>query len=231
MSMYIIHIVLYCQSIPVSRCQRAKARSASILSMKIIDELLNRSADKDTVIIGLGGGVITDIAGYVASIYKRGVPLIQVPTSILGMVDAAVGGKNGVNTAHYKNMVGTIYQPEAVIFDQELISTLPKEEWINGFAEVIKHACIKDESLFRTLQKHTIDDYFNNPVLTASLIKENVLIKTGVVLGDELETGDRMLLNFGHTLGHAIEKENDLSTWACYQHRDDGCLHDLGGDQ
>ncbi len=176
----------------------------------IIDQLLEMQADKDAVIVGLGGGVVTDIAGYVASIFKRGIGLLQIPTSILAMVDAAVGGKNGVNTASYKNMVGTIYQPETVVFDYAFLQTLPREEWVNGFAEVIKHACIKDAELFNELMQHNIDYYYNDPANAAALIKRNVLIKTNVVLGDELETGDRMLLNFGHTLGHAIEKEYDM---------------------
>lgn len=171
----------------------------------IINRLLEMHADRQTVIVGLGGGVVTDIAGYVASVFKRGIRLLQAPTSILAMVDAAVGGKNGVDVGPYKNQVGTIYQPEQVIFDYHFLSTLPEAEWRNGFAEIIKHACIKDAAMFNELSQHSLDDYRNKPSLLATLIEKNVAIKIDVVLNDEFETGDRKLLNFGHTIGHAIE--------------------------
>lgn len=176
----------------------------------IIQQLLAIDADKNTILIGVGGGVITDMTGYVASIYKRGVRLIQVPTTILAMTDAAIGGKNGVDVGVYKNMVGTIYQPEKIIFDYTFLTTLPREEWINGFAEIIKHACIKDAGMFEELKQYQIDDFINNHSLVADLIYRNVLIKMNIVTTDELETGDRKLLNFGHTLGHAIENICDL---------------------
>ncbi|MFT3981013.1 MAG: 3-dehydroquinate synthase [Ferruginibacter sp.] len=171
----------------------------------IILQLLEAEADRQTVIVGLGGGVVTDIAGYVASVFKRGVRLVQMPSSVLAMVDAAVGGKNGVDVGAYKNQVGTIYQPEHLLFDYSLLSTLPREEWINGFAEIIKHACIKDAGQFEFLAAHTIDDFMNDRSLLASFIERNVGIKLNVVLNDEFETGERKLLNYGHTLGHAIE--------------------------
>ncbi len=173
----------------------------------IIEKMLALNIDKDAVVAGVGGGVVTDLAGYVASIYKRGVALVQVPTSILAMCDAAIGGKNGVNSAHFKNMIGTIYQPQAVLFDFSLLATLPETEWINGFAEIIKHACIKDALLFKELEKNSIDYYRNNLEKTAKLIRKNVDIKSAIVVKDEFEKGDRMLLNFGHTLGHAIEQQ------------------------
>lgn len=171
----------------------------------IIDKLLLLQADKNCVIVGVGGGVVTDMAGYAASIYKRGVKLVLVPTSILAMVDAAVGGKNGVDVGPYKNMVGTVYQPDLLLFDYSFLYTLPHAEWVNGFAEILKHACIKDAALFKLLQQHHVADFRNDRVLLATLIERNVAIKTSVVLGDEFETGDRKLLNFGHTIGHAIE--------------------------
>ena len=177
----------------------------------IISQLLEWQADKQTVIVGVGGGVVTDMAGYAASIYKRGVRLVQVPTSILAMVDAAVGGKNGVDVGAFKNQVGTIYQPDCVLFDYSFLQTLPKAEWINGFAEIIKHACIKDKIQFEFLAGKTIIDFINDPLLIAELIEKNVSIKINVVLKDELETGDRKLLNFGHTIGHAIEASYGLS--------------------
>lgn len=171
----------------------------------IINQLLQWQADKQTVIVGVGGGVITDMAGYAASIYKRGVKLVQVPTSVLAMVDAAVGGKNGVDVGPYKNQVGTIYQPEYILFDYSFLNTLPEAEWVNGFAEIIKHACIRDAEQFKFLAGKTIADFMQDAALVSSLVEKNVGIKISIVLKDELETGDRKLLNFGHTLGHAIE--------------------------
>ncbi len=176
----------------------------------IITQLLELQADKQTILVGVGGGVVTDMAGYAASIYKRGISLVLVPTSILAMVDAAVGGKNGVDVGPFKNMVGTIYQPEHLIFDYSFLQTLPHEEWVNGFAEIIKHACIKDAVFFDFLASRSVEDFKNDPTLLADLLEKNIDIKTKVVLNDEFETGDRKLLNFGHTIGHAIENLYNL---------------------
>ncbi|MFZ1453796.1 MAG: 3-dehydroquinate synthase [Ferruginibacter sp.] len=171
----------------------------------IIEELLLMGANKNTFLIGLGGGVVTDITGYVAAVYMRGIKFGFVPTSILAMVDAAIGGKNGIDVGVYKNMIGTIRQPEFIFYDYSFLKTLPVKEWVNGFAEVIKHACIKDALLFKVLEKYTLHQYQADSTLIADLIEKNVAIKTGVVMADEFETGDRKLLNFGHTIGHAIE--------------------------
>jgi shikimate kinase / 3-dehydroquinate synthase len=171
----------------------------------IIEELLLMGANKNTFLIGLGGGVVTDITGYVAAVYMRGVKFGLVPTSILAMVDAAIGGKNGIDVGVYKNMVGTIRQPEFIFYDYSFLKTLPVKEWVNGFAEVIKHACIKDALLFKVLEKYSLHEYQADSTLIADLIEKNVAIKTAVVIDDEFETGDRKLLNFGHTIGHAIE--------------------------
>jgi 3-dehydroquinate synthase len=176
----------------------------------IIGQMLNWNIDKSYMLVGVGGGVVTDIAGYIASIYKRGIKLGLVPTTILGMTDAAIGGKNGVNVGLYKNMVGTIHRPTFILFDFTFLDTLPKAEWINGFAEIIKHACIKDVELFATLEQYDIDFYINNKEATATLIEKNINIKTAVVLQDQFETEERFLLNFGHTFGHAIENTNKL---------------------
>ncbi len=176
----------------------------------IISQLLELQADKQTVLVGVGGGVVTDMAGYAASIYKRGIKLMLVPTSVLAMVDAAVGGKNGVDVGPFKNMVGTVYQPDHLLFDYGFLDTLPEEEWVNGFAEIIKHACIKDASFFDFLSQKDLADFRNDKNLLSALIEKNVSIKTTVVLKDEFETGDRKLLNFGHTIGHAIENMYNL---------------------
>lgn len=176
----------------------------------IIDKLLELEVDKHTFIVGIGGGVVTDMAGYVASIFKRGVRLGLVPTTILGMVDAAIGGKNGVDVGIYKNMVGTIYQPEFILYDYSFLNTLPVKEWINGFAEIIKHACIKDALLFSKLERYTLHEIQKDSTLIASLIEQNASIKMDIVTTDEYEKADRKLLNFGHTIGHAIENLHRL---------------------
>jgi 3-dehydroquinate synthase len=171
----------------------------------IINELIKLQVDRETVITGVGGGVITDMAGYAASVYMRGIKCALVPTSILAMVDACIGGKNGVDVGRYKNLVGTIRHPEFLLYDYSFLKTLPQAEWQNGFAEIIKHACIKDEELFNFLENNSLDSFYHSTENIASLIKRNVDIKYNVVSKDEFETGDRKLLNFGHTLGHAIE--------------------------
>ena len=171
----------------------------------IVDQLISFGADRQTTLIGVGGGVVTDITGYVASVYMRGIPFGFVPTSILGMVDASIGGKNGIDVGNYKNMVGVIRQPGFLFYDVSLLQTLPAEEWVNGFAEVIKHAAIKDAALFRDLEKNSINTYRKNKAALSDLIRKNVLIKTAIVQKDEFEGSDRRLLNFGHTLGHAVE--------------------------
>ncbi|MBA2249555.1 MAG: 3-dehydroquinate synthase [Chitinophagaceae bacterium] len=171
----------------------------------VIGELINLKADKQSFIIGVGGGVVTDIAGYVASVYMRGTRFGFVPTTILAMVDAAIGGKNGVDAGVYKNLIGVIKHPEILLYDYSFLETLPKEEWINGFAEIIKHACIKDSGMFKMLEENTLETFQNDKEKMALLVKRNVLIKYNVVSNDEFENGDRKLLNFGHTIGHAIE--------------------------
>lgn len=171
----------------------------------IIKQLINLKADRQTLLVGVGGGVVTDITGYAASVYMRGVSFGFVPTTILAMVDAAIGGKNGVDVDIYKNLVGCIKQPEFLLYDYAFLQTLPEEEWINGFAEIIKHAAIKDADLFSTLQKNSIENYKSSFNALDDLIRQNVKIKMTVVAEDEFEKGDRKLLNFGHTLGHAIE--------------------------
>lgn len=177
---------------------------------QVINELIAIGADRKSFIVGVGGGVVTDLAGFVASIFMRGISFGFVPTSILAMVDAAVGGKNGIDVGGFKNMVGVIRHPEFLLYDYQFLKTLPEEEWRSGFAEIIKHACIKDRGLFTFLQNKKLSDFQNEHKLIADLVKQNVLIKYKVVSGDENENGERQLLNFGHTIGHAIEHECTL---------------------
>lgn len=176
----------------------------------IINELIKLGAHKNTFILGVGGGVVTDIAGYVAAVYMRGVSFGLVPTSILAMVDAAIGGKNGIDVGVYKNMVGTIRQPEFIFYDYSFLQTLPVQEWVNGFAEIIKHACIKDALLFSVLERYSLHDFQADKTLIADLIEKNVEIKSKIVTADEFEKGERKVLNFGHTIGHAIENLHQL---------------------
>jgi 3-dehydroquinate synthase len=177
---------------------------------EIINQLIEMNADRQTFIVGVGGGVVTDIAGYAASIYMRGIRFAFVPTSILAMVDASIGGKNGVDVGVYKNLVGTINHPEFLLYDYSFLDTLPHEEWVNGFAEIIKHGCIKDERMFHLLEEKTLQHFQTSKEDIGKLIQENVDIKYNVVANDERETGERKLLNFGHTIGHAIENTADL---------------------
>jgi 3-dehydroquinate synthase len=171
----------------------------------VIEQLIEIGADRNTTLVGLGGGVVTDVTGYVAGVYMRGLKFGFVPTSILAMVDASIGGKNGVDVGLYKNMIGIIRQPSFLLFDYSMLKTLPKEEWVNGFAEVIKHAAIHDAPMFKLLEENNISVFQKDQTLLGKLIVRNAVLKTKVVQEDEFETGGRKLLNFGHTLGHAIE--------------------------
>lgn len=171
----------------------------------VITQLLAQKTTKKTWIIGVGGGVVTDIAGFVASVYMRGVPFGFVPTSLLGMVDAAIGGKNGVNLGLQKNLIGNIKQPRFILYDTNFLKTLPEREWSNGFAEIIKYAMVFDERLFTELSKRDIGYYRDNPNALSALIESCVNMKNKIVLADEQESGARKLLNFGHTAGHAFE--------------------------
>jgi 3-dehydroquinate synthase len=177
----------------------------------VIEQLIEMGADRKTVLVGVGGGVVTDMTGYIASVYMRGIRFGFIPSSLLAMVDASIGGKNGIDVGIYKNMVGTIRQPSFLLFDQSLLASLPEKEWVNGFAEIIKHAAIKDAAMFRLLETKTMGSFQGSKRLLSALIGRNVLIKTRIVQRDEWENGDRRLLNFGHTLGHALENSYELS--------------------
>ncbi len=176
----------------------------------MIKQLVAMHADRSWTLVGVGGGVITDIIGYVASIYLRGIAFGFVPTTLLAMVDAAIGGKNGIDVGLHKNMVGTINQPHFLLYDVGLLKTLPDSEWRNGFAEIIKHAAILDAPMFGELEKKSLPFYQKNKVALQKLVARNAMLKTRVVKEDEFEKDKRRLLNFGHTLGHALEKQYEL---------------------
>jgi 3-dehydroquinate synthase len=176
----------------------------------IIDQLIEFEADRKTTLVGIGGGVVTDITGYVAAVYMRGIRFGFVPTSVLGLVDASIGGKNGIDVKMYKNMVGVIRQPSFILHDLAFLKSLPERQWRNGFAEIIKHACIMDAAMFRELEKNDLAFYMKNKKGLSDLIRRNAMLKIKLVQKDEFENGDRKLLNFGHTLGHALENQYEL---------------------
>jgi 3-dehydroquinate synthase len=169
----------------------------------ICDQMIAAGLDRRSFIIGLGGGVIGDISGFVAAIYHRGIPHVQVPTTLLAMVDSSIGGKTAVNTADGKNLLGVLHRPSLVIDDLDVLKTLPRREFNQGFAEIIKHAIIADAKMFGMLQDWKASEA---PALK-QLILRNAKIKSKIVAKDEHDlTGKRALLNFGHTVGHAIER-------------------------
>jgi len=169
----------------------------------ICDQMTAAGLDRQSFVIGLGGGVIGDISGFVAAIYHRGIPHVQIPTTLLAMVDSSIGGKTGVNTADGKNLLGILHHPSLVIDDLDVLKTLPRREFNQGFAEIIKHAIIADPKMFGMLQDWKASEA---PALK-QLVLRNVKTKSKIVAKDEHDlTGKRALLNFGHTVGHAIER-------------------------
>jgi 3-dehydroquinate synthase len=175
----------------------------------ICDQMIAAGLDRHSFVIGLGGGMIGDISGFVASIYERGIPHVQIPTTLLAMVDSSIGGKTGVNTRNGKNLIGAFHHPSLVIDDVDVLKTLPRREFNQGFAEIIKHAVIADPKMFRTLKVARASGLRRASETRAlrSLIKRNIEIKSKNVAKDERDlTGNRAILNFGHTVGHAIER-------------------------
>lgn len=176
-----------------------EASKSMAVAAELCDLLIGLGLDRKSVVFALGGGVIGDLAGFVASIHYRGIPVIQVPTTVVAQVDSSVGGKTGVNSPLGKNLTGTFHQPQLVIADTSTLATLPERIFREGLAEVIKHAVIADEGMMDLLPPHQNDDL-------VPLIARNTSIKADIVGRDEFETtGTRALLNFGHTVGHAVE--------------------------
>ncbi len=178
---------------------------------EIFRQLLDFGVDRSGFILGVGGGIVCDIAGFVASTYMRGIRFGFAPTTLLAQVDASIGGKNGVNFEGYKNMIGTFNQPDFILSDPEVLKSLPAEERSNGFAETVKHALIADEELFIYIENHIHEMLNLNSQVINHLIKRSVEIKSDIVNRDEQEKGERRKLNFGHTFGHAIEKVTGIS--------------------
>ena len=172
----------------------------------IYQQLVDLEADRSTVIVGIGGGIVCDITGFVAATYMRGLSFGFVASTLLAQVDASVGGKNGVNFGGFKNMVGVFSQPEFVICDMNLLQSLSKRDLLCGFAEIVKHAVIADAEMFVYLENLWPQAVTLESDVIEKLVHDSVVIKAGVVNRDEMEKGERRILNFGHTIGHAIEK-------------------------
>src|SRR5690554_6193197 len=164
--------------------------------MAVIERLITLAYSKSDTIIALGGGVITDLTGFIAAVYKRGCRYVSIPTTLLAQVDSAVGGKCGVNFKQYKNQIGTYYHPQYILVDTDFIKTLPPDEYLSGMGEIIKYGLVFDRALF---------DSLDNDFLLSDIIYRCLQIKTQVTGRDEFESGERGLLNFGHTVAHALE--------------------------
>jgi 3-dehydroquinate synthase len=174
---------------------------------RMAEQMANGGADRSSIVIAFGGGIVTDLAGFLASIFMRGVPVIQIPTTLLAQVDAAVGGKTGANLTVGKNLIGTFHQPLTVLIDPAVLETLPRREYIAGLYEIVKTGIIDSESLFRLLADRSADVLGQQPDVVDHIVAESVRIKAEVVSADEREHGRRKILNFGHTFGHALEAE------------------------
>lgn len=177
----------------------------------LFDQILPARPERSTPVIGLGGGIVTDVAGFLAASLLRGVPYIPMPTTLLAMVDASVGGKTGVNHASGKNLIGAFHQPQAVVIDPNVLATLPPREFRAGLAECIKHEIIRDAEGFDRLERELDNVLTLDPDALARLVVHNVEIKVSVVKEDPFERNVRAHLNFGHTFGHAIEKATDYA--------------------
>ncbi|OGA55261.1 MAG: 3-dehydroquinate synthase [Betaproteobacteria bacterium RIFCSPLOWO2_12_FULL_62_58] len=180
---------------------------------KIFDALIENRCERRTTLLALGGGVIGDLAGFAAAVYQRGVPFVQIPTTLLAQVDSAVGGKTAINHPLGKNMIGAFYQPLAVISDTDTLATLPDRELAAGLAEVIKYGLIRDAKFFDWLEKNMNRLVAREPEALAYAIERSCSNKADIVAADERETGIRALLNYGHTFGHAIEAGLGFGNW------------------
>jgi shikimate kinase / 3-dehydroquinate synthase len=179
----------------------------------IIDWLVEHKAERQEAIIALGGGVVGDMAGFVASSYQRGVPFVQVPTTLLAQVDSAIGGKTGFNHALSKNMIGAYYHPQLIYVDPALVLTLPERIYNEGWMEIVKYAMVLDDKLFTLLEEKLSELRNRDPVLLTSVVGNAIRMKMNVVQCDELDFGPRNILNYGHTFGHALETITNYETW------------------
>lgn len=178
---------------------------------QIEEQMSAQGLMRDTAVIALGGGVVTDMAGFIAATYCRGLPFVSIPTTLLAQIDASIGGKVGVNTAHAKNLIGALYPARFIFIDIDTLTTLPQRELLNGLSEVIKYALIRSPALFQTLQTNLGAWQRLDEKLLMTLISESIEIKCAVVQNDPFEEGERRILNFGHTIGHALETACDYT--------------------
>jgi 3-dehydroquinate synthase len=192
-----------------------ESSKSSTMLEEVYAWLASHKAERTSVIIALGGGVVCDIAGYIAATYLRGMPIIMIPTSVLAMNDASIGGKTGIDLATGKNLVGAFKQPRAVIADINTLSTLPKRSYIEGFAEIIKHGLVLDSELLEWLEVHRSEliDEVPEPALLRRITARSTYLKSLVVSADPQEQGLRAILNYGHTIGHAIETVTGYQQW------------------
>jgi len=171
------------------------------------EDMVRRGADRSGIVVAVGGGIVTDMAGFLAAIFMRGIPVVQIPTTLLAQVDAAIGGKTGVNLVEGKNLIGSFHQPLAVLIDPDVLATLPDREYRAGLFEVIKYGVIRSAPLFQLLVERRDAVMAKEPSVVDRMIEESVRIKAEVVSADERESDLRRILNFGHTFGHALEAE------------------------
>jgi len=176
--------------------------------LSIVKELLNRGVDRSSALIALGGGVTGDMTGFIASIYMRSIPYIQVPTTLMAQVDSSIGGKTAIDLPEGKNLLGTFFQPQAIFTDLRFLETLPDDEFINGLSEVVKYGIIDDVELFTLLEGKSDAIRNRDPDILKAIVERSCKIKKGFVEIDERDIGARRILNFGHTIGHAIEAES-----------------------
>ncbi len=177
----------------------------------LAEQMVEGGGDRSSIVVAFGGGIVTDVAGFLAAIFMRGIPVIQIPTTLLAQVDAAVGGKTGVNLVAGKNLVGSFHQPLVVLIDPAVLHTLPEREYRAGLYEIIKCGVIRDAELFRELAEHSREVLAQDPATVDRIIAAAVRIKAEVVTADEREGDLRRILNFGHTVGHALEAETQYA--------------------
>src|ERR1700691_334360 len=196
------HVLIFPGSEPRKRLAEVEA---------LAEQMVEAGADRSSAILAFGGGIVGDLAGFLAAIFMRGIPVIQIPTTLLAQVDAAVGGKTGVNLVSGKNLLGSFHQPLAVLIDPDVLATLPEREYRAGLYEIIKCGVIRDANLFRILDEGIGSVLAKDPAIVERIIADAVRIKAEVVSADEREGGLRRILNFGHTVGHALEAETQYN--------------------
>jgi 3-dehydroquinate synthase len=172
---------------------------------KLTASMVRLGGDRRSVVLALGGGVVGDVGGFAASIFMRGIPVIQIPTTLVAQVDSAIGGKTGVNLASGKNLIGTFYQPLAVLVDPEVLTSLPEREYLSGLFEAMKYGVIRNPAIFELMETRRDGLYRRDVELLKRLVIDCIRVKADVVSADEREGGERRILNFGHTIGHALE--------------------------